>query len=58
MSTHVLQPRRTVISVSFENELTHLWEDLVDTLNAWVVKAVNSQMVRLYSPNKETALVF
>jgi hypothetical protein len=30
----------------------------VDTLNAWVVKAVNSQLVRLYSPNKEPALVF
>lgn len=43
---------------SFENELTHLREDLVDTLNAWVVKAVSSQMVRLYSPNKEPALVF
>lgn len=30
----------------------------MDTLNAWVVKAVSSQMVRLYSPNKEPALVF
>jgi hypothetical protein len=42
----------------FENELIHLREDLVDTLNAWVVKAVSSQLVRLYSPNKEPALVF
>jgi hypothetical protein len=30
----------------------------VDTLNAWVVKAFNSQLVRLYNPNKEPALVF
>jgi len=30
----------------------------VDTLNAWVVKAVSSQLVRIYSPNKEPALVF
>lgn len=30
----------------------------MDTLNAWVVKAVNSQLVRLYNPNKEPALVF
>lgn len=30
----------------------------MDTLNAWVVKAVSSQLVRLYSPNKEPALVF
>lgn len=43
---------------NFENELIHLREDLVDTLNAWVVKAVNSQLVRLYNPNKEPALVF
>lgn len=43
---------------NFENELIHLREDLVDTLNAWVVKAVSSQLVRLYNPNKEPALVF
>ncbi|KAJ9585831.1 hypothetical protein L9F63_020533 [Diploptera punctata] len=43
---------------NYENELIHLREDLVDTLNAWVVKAVNSQLVRLYNPNKEPALVF
>jgi len=30
----------------------------VDTLNAWVVKTVSSQLVRIYSPNKEPALVF
>ncbi|KAK7867154.1 hypothetical protein R5R35_013633 [Gryllus longicercus] len=42
----------------YENELIHLREDLVDTLNAWVVKAHNSQLVRLYNPSKEPALVF
>lgn len=30
----------------------------MDTLNAWVVKAINSQLVRLYSPTKEPSLVF
>lgn len=43
---------------NYENELIHLREDLVDTLNAWVVKAHNSQLVRLYNPTKEPALVF
>ncbi|XP_015608228.1 thioredoxin domain-containing protein [Cephus cinctus] len=43
---------------NFENELIHLREDLVDSLSSWVVKAVNSQLLRLYSPNKEPALVF
>ncbi|XP_049797665.1 thioredoxin domain-containing protein [Schistocerca nitens] len=41
-----------------ENELIALREDLVDTLNAWVVKATNSQLVKLYNPSKEPALVF
>jgi hypothetical protein len=41
-----------------ENALISIREDLVDSLNAWVVKAVNSQLVRLYSPSKEPALVF
>ncbi|XP_026294009.1 thioredoxin domain-containing protein [Frankliniella occidentalis] len=41
-----------------EKELTSLREDLVDALNAWVVKAVSSSMVKLYSPTKEPALVF
>lgn len=43
---------------NYENELIALREDLVDTLNAWVVKAVQSPMVRLYSPMREPALVF
>lgn len=43
---------------NYENELLNLREDLVDTLNAWVVKAVGSQLVRLYNPDKEPALIF
>ncbi|XP_060526097.1 thioredoxin domain-containing protein [Cylas formicarius] len=42
----------------YENELTALREDLVETLNAWVVKLVDSQMTRLYSSSKEPALIF
>lgn len=42
----------------FENELTGLREDLVETLNAWVVKLVDSSMTRLYTPDKEPAIVF
>lgn len=42
----------------YESELANLREDIVDTLNAWVVKAVGSQLVRLYSPTNEPALVF
>lgn len=41
-----------------ETALTSVREDLVETLNAWVVKTVNSQMVKLYNPTKEPALVF
>lgn len=41
-----------------EDALFHIREDLVDSLNAWVVKAVNSQLVRIYNPSKEPALVF
>ncbi|KAL1140862.1 hypothetical protein AAG570_000790 [Ranatra chinensis] len=43
---------------NLENTLIGIRGDLVDTLNAWVVKAVNSQLVKLYSPSKEPALVF
>lgn len=42
----------------YEDVLFQIREDLVDSLNAWVVKAVNSQLVRIYSPSKEPALVF
>ncbi|XP_065207456.1 thioredoxin domain-containing protein [Planococcus citri] len=41
-----------------EDVLFQIREDLVDSLSAWVVKAVNSQLVRIYSPSKEPALVF
>ncbi|CAG9759698.1 unnamed protein product [Ceutorhynchus assimilis] len=43
---------------NYENELTGLREDLVESLNAWVVKLVDSSMTRLYTPDKEPALVF
>ncbi|KAK9871296.1 hypothetical protein WA026_011565 [Henosepilachna vigintioctopunctata] len=43
---------------NFENELIGLREVLVEELDAWVVKAENSQMTRLYSPSKEPILVF
>ncbi|XP_011498107.1 PREDICTED: uncharacterized protein LOC105362367 [Ceratosolen solmsi marchali] len=41
-----------------EKQLLHIREDLVDSLSAWVVRVINSQMLRLYSPNKEPAIVF
>ncbi|KAJ8681862.1 hypothetical protein QAD02_017654 [Eretmocerus hayati] len=41
-----------------ENELLHIREDLVDSLSAWVVRVLDSQMLRLYSPNGEPAIVF
>lgn len=31
---------------------------MVDTLNAWVVKITNSNLVQLYNPTREPALVF
>ncbi|XP_053984891.1 thioredoxin domain-containing protein [Hylaeus anthracinus] len=43
---------------NYENEVIHLREDLVDSLSAWVVKVVDSQLLRLYSADKEPALVF
>ncbi|XP_006615349.1 thioredoxin domain-containing protein [Apis laboriosa] len=43
---------------NYENELIHLREDLVNSLSSWVIKAVDSQLLRLYSADKEPALVF
>ncbi|KAJ8925757.1 hypothetical protein NQ315_009605 [Exocentrus adspersus] len=43
---------------NYANELTALREDLVETLNSWVVKVEDSQMTRLYSPEPEPVLVF
>lgn len=45
-------------SEKFETEVLKIREDLVDSLSAWVVKAVDSYLLRLYSPSKEPALVF
>ncbi|CAG9865458.1 unnamed protein product [Phyllotreta striolata] len=43
---------------NYENELISLREELVDALNAWVVKVEDSQMTRLYSQDKEPVIVF
>ncbi|KAK6644366.1 hypothetical protein RUM43_000633 [Polyplax serrata] len=45
-------------SAKIEHELLNIREDLVDSLNAWVVKIQNSNLVQIYSPSKEPALVF
>ncbi|CAH0394738.1 unnamed protein product [Bemisia tabaci] len=42
----------------YENEILKIREDLVDSLNAWVVKVEDSQLLRLYSPESEPQLVF
>ncbi|CAH1404041.1 unnamed protein product [Nezara viridula] len=42
----------------FESALINIREDLVDSLNCWVVKAENSYLVKLYNPSKEPSLVF
>ncbi|KAI5727422.1 hypothetical protein M8J77_002115 [Diaphorina citri] len=42
----------------FETELTNAREELVDNLNAWVVKAVNSPLYRLYSTSEPCILFF
>jgi hypothetical protein len=41
-----------------ETLLVNLKDDFKENLGAQVVKAFNSQLVRLYSPTKEPALVF
>lgn len=41
-----------------EDELISIREELVDTLNAWVVKIHNSNLVQIYDATKEPALVF
>ncbi|XP_014280654.1 protein disulfide-isomerase A4 [Halyomorpha halys] len=41
-----------------ESALINIREDLVDSLNCWVVKAENSYLVKLYNPTKEPSLVF
>lgn len=41
-----------------ETILINIREDLVDSLNAWVVKAESSYLVKLYDPSREPSLVF
>lgn len=42
----------------YEDQLLNLKVDFKETMNAHIVKAYNSQMTKLYSPNKEPAVVF
>lgn len=42
----------------FEKELQRVRQDLVDNLSAWTVKVTDSQLLHLYSPEKEPVLVF
>ncbi|XP_034948252.1 thioredoxin domain-containing protein [Chelonus insularis] len=42
----------------YEDELINLREHLVDALSAWIVKASNSYLRKIYSPASEPALVF
>jgi len=41
----------------YEETLTQIREELVDSLNAWVVKVEGSNLVHIYNPAKEPALV-
>lgn len=42
----------------YEEVITSIREDFVDLLSAWVVKVIDSQLIDIYSPDKEPALVF
>nr|BAH72692.1 ACYPI002902 [Acyrthosiphon pisum] len=41
----------------YEETLTQIREELVDSLNAWVVKVEGSNLVHIYNPAKEPTLV-
>ncbi len=41
-----------------ETEMAAIREDLVETINAWVVKAIDSPMKKLFSPTKDNLVVF
>lgn len=43
---------------NYEKKLAHLREDLVDVMSAWVVKAIDSQLLQLYSNDREPVLIF
>ncbi len=45
-------------SSDLETELASVREDLVDSLNAWVVKAVDSKLKDKYSPNPGPTVIF
>lgn len=41
----------------YEQTLIQVREELVDSLNAWVVKVEGSNLVHIYDPTKEPTLV-
>lgn len=41
----------------YEETLTQIREEVVDSLNAWVVKVEGSNLVHIYDPTKEPTLV-
>lgn len=41
----------------YEETLTQVREEIVDSLNAWVVKVEGSNLVHIYDPTKEPTLV-
>lgn len=41
----------------YEDTLTQVREELVDSLNAWVVKVEGSNLVHIYNPKKEPSLI-
>ncbi|KYM82642.1 PREDICTED: uncharacterized protein LOC105619217 [Atta cephalotes] len=43
---------------NYEKKLAHLREDLVDVMSTWVVKAIDSQLLQLYSNDREPVLIF
>lgn len=45
-------------SHNMETELAAVREDLVETINAWVVKVIDSQMKSNYAPDSEPQIVF
>ena len=45
-------------SHDMETELAGAREDLVETINAWVVKAINSKLKDMFNPQAEPQVVF
>lgn len=41
----------------YEKTLVNIREDIVESMNAWVVKNVDSSLIKLYSPNDKPPVV-